>query len=118
AEGDLDDALTQNKLNMISGLYKVYTATLNQMQDSTWWPKQSQWLNSRMYTGFWTLWNEEWYQSHLRKVTLRAVYPLSSRLWKKQLDQRDITRKVVKLYTKQSKSAVDLIMHMLSICKD
>ncbi|KAM5530069.1 hypothetical protein V8D89_016268 [Ganoderma adspersum] len=67
-----------DKLNTICGLYKVYTATENQTKDSTWWPKQSQWMNSGMYTGFWTPWNEAWYQTRLTKVALRAVYPISS----------------------------------------
>ncbi|KAM5530067.1 hypothetical protein V8D89_016266, partial [Ganoderma adspersum] len=77
-EGDVDNHLSQDKLNTICGLYKVYTATENQTKDSTWWPKQSQWMNSGMYTGFWTPWNEAWYQTRLTKVALRAVYPISS----------------------------------------
>ncbi|KAI0716824.1 hypothetical protein C8Q76DRAFT_570390, partial [Earliella scabrosa] len=80
----VDDALTEMEMDIICGVNKVYsdTAQFNQQEDRSWWPKQNIWRRSGMYTGIWTPWNEEWFQTRSRDIRAGRAVPLNVRQWK------------------------------------
>jgi hypothetical protein len=80
-----DDVLSQDEVDLICGVYKVYTckwirmievvfslthalAYGTQTSDMSWWPKQSVWMNSGLNWGYWTEACETWFQKRLKSI--------------------------------------------------
>ncbi|KIM85942.1 hypothetical protein PILCRDRAFT_86667 [Piloderma croceum F 1598] len=83
-----DDALLEDELNLICGVYKVHTQS-NQTSDSSWWPKQSVWMTSGLHIGYWSVACETWFQKRLEAIrngtaTLRtaAEWRSSLKFWR------------------------------------
>jgi hypothetical protein len=83
-----DDALSEDELNLICGVYKVHTQS-NQTSDSSWWPKQSVWITSGLHVGYWSVACETWFQKRLEAIrdgtaTLRTAgeWRSSLRFWR------------------------------------
>ncbi|RDX41186.1 hypothetical protein OH76DRAFT_1299030, partial [Lentinus brumalis] len=79
---EVDDELLTEELDLISGVYKVYTGNT---EDASWWPKHSHWVRSGMFTGFWTPWNEIWFATHMQKVRSGQQGTWNSQIWNKKL---------------------------------
>jgi hypothetical protein len=62
-----DDALSDDELNLICGVYKVHTQH-NQTSDSSWWPKHSVWMASGLNVGYWSVACETWFQMQLEAI--------------------------------------------------
>ena len=63
-----DDQLTEDELDLICGVYKVYTGSGTQCADCSWWPKQSVWELCGLNVGYWSSDCEIWFQSHLATI--------------------------------------------------
>jgi len=80
-----DDALSDDELNLICGVYKVHTQH-NQTSDSLWWPKQAIWMSSRLNVSPMC---ETWFQKQLTAICnglaalqTAAAWRTSLRFWR------------------------------------
>ncbi|KAI0709811.1 hypothetical protein C8Q76DRAFT_566295, partial [Earliella scabrosa] len=71
-----------DELDVICGVYKVYTDQSNQTSDKSWWPKHRHWVDAGFYTGRWTAWEEEWFSQHLHGILQGKEVPRSAKDWK------------------------------------
>ncbi|KAI0691139.1 hypothetical protein C8T65DRAFT_587394, partial [Cerioporus squamosus] len=82
----VDDGLSEEELDVVSGVYKVYTDQLNQTADVSWWPKHKHWVrNAGQNTGIWTGWNEKWFCDRLQSIHNGTGRPKTSSEWKQAL---------------------------------
>ncbi|TDL18568.1 hypothetical protein BD410DRAFT_728323, partial [Rickenella mellea] len=63
-----DDELSSDELDLISGVYKVFTGTGLQTSDSSWWPWHSAWERSSLNVGYWSTDCEHWFQNRLEHI--------------------------------------------------
>ena len=100
--------VSDSELDLICGVYKVYTGEFavcalprstsftsntlmrqrgygEQTSDVSWWPKHQHWTNSGFYTGAWTQWQEEWFALRLQDILAGKASPRSSKAWKKNM---------------------------------
>jgi hypothetical protein len=81
-----DDDLSEDELDLICGVYRVYTGnavlipddvnSLNcciegsgdQVSHLSWWPKHSTWVKSLFNVGYWTPLAEDWFQKRLAEI--------------------------------------------------
>ena len=83
----VDDKLSEDEVNLICGVYKIYTSSMyhfclhsftqysctensknQQTSDSSWWPKPIIFEKSGLYIGYWTTACEAWFQNRLQKI--------------------------------------------------
>jgi hypothetical protein len=80
-----DDDLTEAEMDLICGVYHVDTSksekhhidvtltcllgTANQTSDLSWWPKQSTFLKSGLWPGYWSPSCEDWFQHRHDSIT-------------------------------------------------
>ncbi|KAF8234282.1 hypothetical protein L208DRAFT_1262528 [Tricholoma matsutake] len=57
----LDDGLSDDKLDLILGVYKVFTGIGIQESHMSWWPKHSIWAKSGLDMGYWSESLERWF---------------------------------------------------------
>jgi hypothetical protein len=81
----IDDNLTENEFNLICGVYKVYTGNGQQTSDSSWWPKQSTFMKSPLWSGSWTVLCEFWFQKRLHAILNGKAMPMTSSKWARSL---------------------------------
>jgi hypothetical protein len=48
---------------------------------SSWWPKQSTWIKSGFYVGYWTAQCEEWFQRRLNRILEGLEKPIPATKW-------------------------------------
>ena len=60
-----------------------------------------------MYTGFWTPWNEHWYQSRLKGILYEDQGTRNSQEWKRLLQQFDDAKKIGSALGKGSENFID-----------
>ncbi|RPD54156.1 hypothetical protein L227DRAFT_464545, partial [Lentinus tigrinus ALCF2SS1-6] len=103
----VDDSLSEEELDIISGVYKVYTNQLNQTADVSWWPKHSHWVtHAGQYAGIWTQWNEKWFCDRLRSIYDGTARPKSSSEWKQSLKGHRETKMVGNLVESASRDFI------------
>jgi hypothetical protein len=90
----IDDELTDNEFDLISGVYKVYTGNGQQTSDSSWWPKQSTWMKSTLWPGYWTQICENWYQRRLDAILTCGATPLTASKWASALRRSHDTQRL------------------------
>jgi hypothetical protein len=56
-----------------------------QESQRSWWPKQSTWLASSRYIGYWNESCEEWYRNHLKKILNGTAKPKTATEWRQEL---------------------------------
>jgi hypothetical protein len=99
----VDDSLTEEELNLICGVYDVYTGELTSVfmifprlilvsgprgmrtSHSSWWPKQSTWVNSGYNVGYWTAECEKWFQWRLHRILAGIEKPIPAGKWKEYM---------------------------------
>jgi hypothetical protein len=86
SSGDLlwDDHLSEDELNLICGVYKVHTQS-NQTSDSSWWPKHSVWMASRLNVGYWSVGCETWFQMRLDAIRNGTAHFRTAAEWRDSL---------------------------------
>jgi hypothetical protein len=80
-----DDALSEDELNLICGVYRVRTKFSNQASDSSWWPKHSIWMASNMNVGYWSVGCETWFQMRLDAIRKGTAQLRTAAEWKDAL---------------------------------
>jgi hypothetical protein len=101
-----DDDLSFHELALLSGLYICYTGKYlqlclcstikpkefqgkgDQKSFKSWWPLHTTWekASSLANYGYWTDYNESWYQTRLKELTMNDhVEPLTETVWKDRL---------------------------------
>ncbi|THH18914.1 hypothetical protein EW146_g2136 [Bondarzewia mesenterica] len=63
-----DDALSEDELDLICGVYQVYTEREDQVSHSSWWPKHSTWQDSGLDCGYWSPFCEVWFKNHFEDI--------------------------------------------------
>ncbi|KAJ7097627.1 hypothetical protein C8R44DRAFT_989000 [Mycena epipterygia] len=63
-----DDALTDEELEIICGLYEVSTGNGEQTKYVSWWPPHTAWHFSGINIGYWTPACEDWFQRRLAQI--------------------------------------------------
>jgi hypothetical protein len=97
-----DDALTEEEVELIVGVYRIYTGTRlllrctsesqlfspgkgEQTAESSWWSKPTAWQSSGLYTGIWTPSCEKWYQARLQGIRSNTQGVKTSAQWRNSL---------------------------------
>ncbi|KZP19820.1 hypothetical protein FIBSPDRAFT_743283 [Athelia psychrophila] len=84
--GGWDDKLTDHELDLMCGVYKIFTAPgTYQQADASWWPKSSTWKASAMDVGYWTHTCEEWFQRRLKGIRAGEENVRSAKQWRQAL---------------------------------
>jgi hypothetical protein len=77
-----DDKLTSDELDLICGVYRVFTQPSgDQVSDKSWWPKHSAWMKSGLNWGIWTAKDENWFMRRLKLIREGKATVLSSTKW-------------------------------------
>ncbi|KZP04089.1 hypothetical protein FIBSPDRAFT_767968, partial [Athelia psychrophila] len=94
--GGWDDKLTNDELDLICGVYKIFTApTVYQQADASWWPKSSTWKTSCLDAGYWTPTCEEWFQRRLEAIRAGKENVKSAAKWREALKLHKPTKTFV-----------------------
>ena len=116
-----DDELTEADMDLICGVYKSCTGEFiesitrmsylpalrfgDQTSDLSWWPKQSTFLTSGLWPGYWSRSCEEWFRRRHAAIVLGNADLKTSRQWYKSLTLyqkvakvREINRRAARLY--------------------
>ncbi|PPR04912.1 hypothetical protein CVT24_007156 [Panaeolus cyanescens] len=101
-----DDSLTSDELELICGLYSVYSGIGAQEIRCSWWPLQSLWNNPHAGAnlGYWSESNEQWYQSRLQEMEAGSAKPMTTAHWRSFVRRSSDTRAIVKYTTHSTKS--------------
>ncbi|KAF8588255.1 hypothetical protein K439DRAFT_1286917, partial [Ramaria rubella] len=63
-----DDEISDMEIDLICGVYRIYTGNKEQCSEDSWWPKHSQWAVCGLNMGYWTLLCEVWFQIRLEEI--------------------------------------------------
>ncbi|KAF8587769.1 hypothetical protein K439DRAFT_1337122, partial [Ramaria rubella] len=64
-----DDEISDMEMDLICGVYHIYTGMLKQQcSEDSWWPKHSQWAACGLNMGYWTSSCEVWFQIQLEEI--------------------------------------------------
>ncbi|PBK62599.1 hypothetical protein ARMSODRAFT_895501, partial [Armillaria solidipes] len=84
-----DDALTDDEINLLCGVYKVDTGRRignePQLTLLSWFPKPAAWELSGLNIGFWSSDCESWYQSRLAEINSPNAVLRSTNQWRHSL---------------------------------
>lgn len=83
-----DDTLTEHELDVIAGVYRLYTtvkALDEQARLWSWWPRHNTWHSERWNGRVWTRYDEDWFLRRKEKLELHAQGPSCTSDWKKNL---------------------------------
>ncbi|KAF8515612.1 hypothetical protein BU17DRAFT_51571 [Hysterangium stoloniferum] len=96
-----DDDLSEDELNLIYGVYKVFT-------DMSWWPKSAIWQRGNLDVGYWSHACKEWFQNWLTHILNGSTNVRSAKKWGSSLV---LLKKQGKLATKNAKLVERYILH-------
>jgi hypothetical protein len=91
-----DDDLTVEEMDLICGVYKVFTGKGLQTSDQSWWPKHSAWEGSGADFGFWSASNEMWFQGRLAGIRKGTAELRTGGRWTNALCLHKLTRRFLK----------------------
>ncbi|KAI0071319.1 hypothetical protein K474DRAFT_1581736, partial [Panus rudis PR-1116 ss-1] len=78
----VDEGLSEDELDFICGMYKVYTEQgPDQQADRSWWPRYSMWQSSPYGVGYWTPKAERFFQGHLKDILAGKEPTKTSNRW-------------------------------------
>jgi hypothetical protein len=121
-----DDELSDDELNLICGVYKVFTGKQYQThqwhvikygytlgsgkQDSheSWWPKPNAWEKCSLNIGQWTDKCETWFQIRLEKIRSGNAQLRTGQEWTRSLNMHHDTKKVTNINRKLAGNALCL----------
>jgi hypothetical protein len=90
-----DDDLTEDEMNLICGVYKVFTGKGLQISDMSWWPKHSAWERSGADFGYWSAKCEEWFQTRLTEIRDGKKALRAAGTWSNALSFQRKTRRFI-----------------------
>ncbi|KAF8881268.1 hypothetical protein BD779DRAFT_1412930, partial [Infundibulicybe gibba] len=70
------------ELSLISGVYNVYTNNGSQMAQESWWPKYNTWKDSGADVGYWSSFNEVFFQNRLAAIRGKTASLRSAHDWR------------------------------------
>ncbi|KAK7684533.1 hypothetical protein QCA50_012480 [Cerrena zonata] len=89
--------LSDEVLDVIVGMYKVYTGKGEQTADISWWPKAIAWNVSGFNCGQWTFQCEEWFRRRRDLIVSGSASPRKRKEWQSALRLRmNATRALTK----------------------
>ncbi|KAK0230328.1 hypothetical protein IW262DRAFT_1453227 [Armillaria fumosa] len=84
-----DDALTDDEIDLLCGIYKVETGHRNGSEPQhsfvLWFPKPAAWETSGLNIGFWSSDCELWYQGHLNEINSPDPVLWTTNQWRHSL---------------------------------
>jgi hypothetical protein len=93
----VDDAVQDEQLDIVSGVYFVSATDNDTESHLSWWPKHTTWvMHSGLEAGQWLPMAEEWYQTRLATLRAGRLDLVNSSQWKVKVKyQRPLTSKVL-----------------------
>ncbi|KAJ7176775.1 hypothetical protein C8R46DRAFT_1188516 [Mycena filopes] len=92
-----DDALTQQELDILCGVYEVSTGQPQpsapdgvQIRTVSWWPRAGIWRKSGLDMGYWTPSCEAWFQNRLAEIQAGSAELHNTREWTQILGGSDL----------------------------
>ncbi|TFK59172.1 hypothetical protein BDN72DRAFT_741504, partial [Pluteus cervinus] len=76
-----DEELKEDEMWAICGVYQVYHSPSEEVAQKSWWPKQSTWESSGMFTGYWTPACESWFQGRIKEIETGKAILRNKREW-------------------------------------
>ncbi|THH14954.1 hypothetical protein EW146_g5451 [Bondarzewia mesenterica] len=80
-----DDDLSQGEMEVISGVYRVFTGNSMDMAEMSWWPQHKTWCESGLDVGYWSSLCEDWFQNRLSQIRDNWATLRSAREWRSSL---------------------------------
>ncbi|KAJ7689236.1 hypothetical protein B0H14DRAFT_2249385, partial [Mycena olivaceomarginata] len=78
-----DDALTQEEMNLICGVYSVETENDGlQKKEVSWWPKPAAFFHSGLNIGWWSPDCERWFQKRRLEIENDRAELYTQNEWK------------------------------------
>ncbi|EGO04623.1 hypothetical protein SERLA73DRAFT_38141, partial [Serpula lacrymans var. lacrymans S7.3] len=77
----INDCLSQDELDFISGIYNVYTGNGPQTSQSSWWLKNLTFMGGGLNHGFWLSSAEKWFCVHLDHITNNTADLRAAKTW-------------------------------------
>ena len=81
----LDDFITENDLNIISGVYRVHTCQNGPSSDLSWWPKHGTWMRTGLFADQWTPEAESFYDGQVKAMEQKRWLLKNATTWKETL---------------------------------
>ncbi|KAF8196626.1 hypothetical protein K438DRAFT_1492840, partial [Mycena galopus ATCC 62051] len=75
------EALTQDEINLICGVYSIETGT-HQLKYISWWPTPTAFWSSGLNTGWWNTNCEQWFVKRLKEIERRSAKLHTYSEWK------------------------------------
>ncbi|KAF8572808.1 hypothetical protein K439DRAFT_1306992, partial [Ramaria rubella] len=89
-----DDNLTTVEMDLICGVYYVYTGQHNQYSNLSWWPKQSVWMCTGLNIGYWSSGCEIWFQKRLDDIHQGRADLRTAAEWRRALKFERATARI------------------------
>jgi hypothetical protein len=78
----IDDELTSDEIDLICGVYWIYTQRKGiQVAQKSWWPQPSAWAKSGLNWGIWTPSDEQWFQKRLEDIRGGRAFVRTASEW-------------------------------------
>ncbi|TDL15454.1 hypothetical protein BD410DRAFT_699480, partial [Rickenella mellea] len=90
-----------DELDLISGVYRVFTGNGLQTSASSWWPRHSAWQKGALNVGYWSPDCERWFQKRLEMIRDGKADLRSANEWKSALVKNKRTPRFVKAYNEE-----------------
>ncbi|KAJ6532084.1 hypothetical protein B0H19DRAFT_876809, partial [Mycena capillaripes] len=78
----LYEALTEDEIDLICGVYTVETKDGQQVKYISWWPKPTAFWSSGLNTGWWNANCERWFVKRLKEIEKMSVKLHTYSEWK------------------------------------
>ncbi|KAJ7089907.1 hypothetical protein C8R44DRAFT_596373, partial [Mycena epipterygia] len=88
------EALTEEEIDIICGVYSVETADGQQLKYISWWPKPTAFWSSGLNTGWWNANCERWFVKRLKEMKNPQVKLHTYSEWKNKIRFSTAARKV------------------------
>ncbi|KAF8984463.1 hypothetical protein BDQ17DRAFT_1260810 [Cyathus striatus] len=107
-----DDALTEDEIHLICGVYSSYSgksySDIFSGPIHSWWPLPGQWEShsNGINWGYWTPWDEHWYTKRLSAIA-RNPQPLKSTEWRNKLRSCSYAHNYVQMVEDASREYIE-----------
>ncbi|KAF8222568.1 hypothetical protein L208DRAFT_1088800, partial [Tricholoma matsutake] len=101
-----DDELSEDELNLICGIYKVFTGSGKQDSHQSWWPKPNAWEKCSLNIGQWTDKYKTWFQIRLNKIRSGEAQLKNGQEWTRSLNMHHDMKKVTSINGKLAGNAL------------
>ncbi|KJA26433.1 hypothetical protein HYPSUDRAFT_133061 [Hypholoma sublateritium FD-334 SS-4] len=99
----IDDVLTTHEMEVICGVYYVYTGQGTQTAKKSWWPLPDLW-DMLTRQPFWQERSEVWFDKRLQELEIGSGLPLTTTQWRSRSKMNSVVRRAIINNTDVSKA--------------